>query len=155
MTSEGRTGMVCLREQYIIFGTLQPSLVVVNLAKQPPKYQRVHEMENIFIFRLPPLAATARIINFGIVSDQPCFHESESKIPIPFYTAKHNCLHLMKILVRNAEGYRQEVQIYALGPTFLSLLGTGIAQPPVHFDWHSWGPEGTRVMIPQSASSDH
>src|ERR1700760_1319489 len=120
--------MVFLSEQYIVFGTLQPSLVVVNLAKQPPKYQRGQEMENIFIFRLPPLAATARILNFGIVSDPPRFHESESRIPVPFYTANHNCLHLMKILVRNTEGFRQEVQLYVLGHSFLSLLGTATAQ---------------------------
>jgi hypothetical protein len=147
--------MVFISERHIIFGSLQPSLVVVNLAEQPPKRQRMPEMDNIFVFRLPPLAATARILNFGIESDPPRFHETESGIPVPFYTANHNCLHLIKTLVRTTEGYLQEVQLFALGHSFLSLLGTVGAQPAVYIDWLSWGPEGTRVMAPHSPLSQY
>jgi len=155
IATEGITYMRFLSEKHIIFGILEeetePRLVVVNFTSQHPERRSLYETEGVFTFGFPTFSETANIVDLNIQSFPPPSWKPDPKLPVPFFTAPHNRLYLVAILVQTSTGSYREVQLYALGSSFLSSVENAAG---LNLDWHMWGPEGTRMMISPFSAAD-
>ncbi|KIL61348.1 hypothetical protein M378DRAFT_166998 [Amanita muscaria Koide BX008] len=136
-----------LSERHVMLGDhIQPALVVVDIVAEDPKLQTLDEVENAFTFHFPSMAVGADVLGMKIRSDPAPGWKPGS---VPFFTARHNHLVFINILIhrRDSATGRTEVSLYALSSSFLSLIRNATAQKSEHFDWLSWGPEGSRMTL--------
>jgi hypothetical protein len=140
------TSMLFLSQRHVMLGVVPSSiaavestLIVVDFVAESPGTRRLGELQNAFIFHFPPLVENARI--HAIRS-----HPSPAWKPasVPFFTARHHRLCVITLIKARINGWVIE-NLFALGDVFLSLIQNA-SRTPAHFDWQSWGPDGTRII---------
>jgi hypothetical protein len=132
-------------------GITEASLVMLDFVAEGPERRELNAVENAFTFYFPRLAEDMDITDIQIRSDPAPIWTPDPKLAVPFFTARHNRLYVITLGVVN--GTFRTVLLYALGNTFLSLIKQADGQGNKQFGWDRWGPDGTRMMIPQHAHS--
>ena len=131
----------------ILRAPLEPRLAVVDIVAQPPERQRLHNMGGAFIFHFPAFSEATTVVDFKVLSLPAPSWKPDPGLSVPFFTAQHNRLHLVTLLLHTYSGLVREAQLYTLGSTFLSPIEKNAGPNTVYLDWHMWGPEGTRMML--------
>ena len=154
--------MTFLSERHIIIGVLRMAggtlfvteaiLVAVDFIAESPDRRWLDDAETAFVFFFPPLAETVDILDVTVFSDPAPIWKPHSSLPVPFYTALHDRLYVVNILVRPGGNDVRTVQLFALDSSFLSLMEK-VSDERVRFDWALWGPNGTRMMVPEFPDS--
>jgi len=157
------TGMTFLSERHIImavygmqYGTqiiVGANLVAIDFIAESPERQRLDDMENAFVFCFPPLAEMAAALDISIFSYPVPTWKPHSNLSVPFFTAQHDRLYVINIPVRIDGGIVRTVQLFALDSSFRRLMERASDEKGACFDWASWGPDGTRMMIPEFPDS--
>lgn len=149
--------MAFLSEKHIMFAILRrpilPSLVVVDFIAEPPEQRTLDEVENAFTFRFPPISDITTVFKISVRSDPAPNWAPSPSSPVPFFTSRRDRLYFITLRVSTAELGTREVEIYALGRTFLSLIENICGQSTASFGWDAWGPEGARMIISQNSHS--
>jgi hypothetical protein len=155
--------MTFLSERHIIIGVLrvvpgtlfvpEASLVAVDFIAESPDRRRLDDVENAFVFCFPPLAEAVDILDITVFSDPAPVWKPHSSLSVPFFTARHDRLYVINILVRPDGNEVRTVQLFALDSSFLSLMEKISDEKDMRFDWALWGPNGTRMIVPEFPDS--
>ncbi|PFH54809.1 hypothetical protein AMATHDRAFT_134646 [Amanita thiersii Skay4041] len=150
--------MSFLSERHIILGVLrlsdiledfEPSLMVVDFIAEPPDLRDLDELENVYTFCFPPLANNIDVLHINIRSDPAPGWAPDRSLSVPFFLARDCRLYVITLLVHTGDNLATEVVFCVLGNTFRSLIrGVSSNQATTQFDWMTWGPDGSRMVIP-------
>lgn len=132
---------------------LEPILAVVNFREEPSERHAMQQAEHVFVFQYPSLTADTIPIRFEIRSDPAPGWFPNSNIQVPFFTSQHNRLYAvsLRLLVGN---HLRCIMLFAPLSTFLECIQRKDTPIDRRYEWSTWGPGGTRILLPRTHPSD-
>jgi hypothetical protein len=134
------------------YGDLAPGLMALNFKTELNERHTVKEIEHAYLFRYPPLIASANPLKLEIRSDPSPSWAPDARLQVPFHTAKYNRVYIINLLLLVPDHLRSVV-LLAPSATFLSCIN-GSSSHRYVFQWSDWGPRGTRILMPRIPPSE-